>query len=452
MVNEVRETLTVDFNGNIELADGSIVRAGGNTLSQVQKSIRTLSEKSSVEFWQANELSASTPGRYKIGAGDVLRISRLVEVLSTSSDSELGTTSSSSLNSVGPDGLVSILQLGEIEVGGATLPEARNLIIREAARNGLNQDITVEIATFGSQFVYVSSDQGSQRVPVTNLMPTYGELVADMNLPFSDKVDHLLELTRNGSTYRMTVSALMASDKKFFLVDGDIIKIQALETRRAGVEWAKMAPRTINFVRASSGRQEKANATNVVTLSPGGMDLRQLLVQHRIEVNRDRDLSVTVVRDGRKHVLSAHSVVLKFPNRRFWLKPDDHVIVEDLAYIGDQALLIGEVNSPKQLELSKFQRTTLSDALFAGSAFIDREADFKHIYVLRRDDLGFDAYHFDLSEVMSLSLAERFELRPADIVFVRTRPLTRYNRALTLALSFFNLVDTGLTNASTFGR
>ena len=71
----------------------------------------------------------------------------------------------------------------------------------------------------------------------------------------------------------------------------------------------------------------------------------------------------------------------------------------------------------------------MSEVLERARAFDVKEADVRHIYVLRKESSGkFNAFRFDVSNVINFGLVEKLEMRPSDIVLVRTLPLYRFNR------------------------
>ena len=67
-------------------------------------------------------------------------------------------------------------------------------------------------------------------------------------------------------------------------------------------------------------------------------------------------------------------------------------------------------------------------------------SDFSQIYVLRKKQKSFQAFHLDITDPTRVSLSNLFEMRPDDIVFVATQPLSLYSRALSQILG-----STGLT-------
>ena len=82
-------------------------------------------------------------------------------------------------------------------------------------------------------------------------------------------------------------------------------------------------------------------------------------------------------------------------------------------------------------QLSASERKTLSEALYSDQTFNNISSDTSQIYLLRpqKGEQVF-AYHLDTSNPSRLILANKLELRPADIIFIAPQPITNYNRAL----------------------
>ena len=77
---------------------------------------------------------------------------------------------------------------------------------------------------------------------------------------------------------------------------------------------------------------------------------------------------------------------------------------------------------------------------FSGFALNNVTSDFSQIYVIRKKSKKLTAYHLDITNPGRISLASKFEMRPDDIVFVATQPLSLYSRTLSQILG-----STGLT-------
>ena len=101
---------------------------------------------------------------------------------------------------------------------------------------------------------------------------------------------------------------------------------------------------------------------------------------------------------------------------------------------------MGETGAQRSIKINALQRHTLSDTLFSGSVLNNVTSDFSQIYVIRQKNRNFIAYHLDITDPSRISLSNKFEMRPDDIVFVATQPLSLYSRTLSQILG-----STGLT-------
>lgn len=452
----IKNNYLVDEKGAIDLIEGRSVVVDGLTIADartaVRAALRTTEDPQKVDVAQI-DFPSTRPPTYRLGVGDVIRVSRLIEAANAEGALEQKVQTSQSV--VGPTGVVSILQLGEIEAVGLTLPQMRDRVLQETIRNAGGIDTVVEIQSFASKSALITGDLGTRIVPVTDKPMTYDRLIAQLNPTFTGGRDFRVRLERDGHVYQMNARSVVTGPvgQMSYVIDGDRITItEILPSSDAQLNLIDFGARTLTYLRVSENDAALTQQGRMVPFDLRGVDLRGLLVAQGIDVTQNEDLLVRLNRGSKTFHLSAQSAVLENPNLRYWLAPGDHVVVEDIAYVGDNALLVGEIGVPRQLPINRKSRTTLSQALFDGGAFRAADADFSHVYVLRGEGLKYDAYHFDITQVLNLSLAEDFELRPGDIVFVRTRPLSRYTRALAVALTFVNAVDAGITNSRTFGR
>lgn len=452
----IEDQYLVDERGAVTLKEGRTVAVEGLPLSEARRAIRAaLSATGSVTNtdYQEREFPTTVPDTYRLGVGDVLQISRLLE--SISADGAPSQKIVSSQNTVGADGVVSILQVGDIEVAGLSLAQTRNRVIQEAVRNVGGDELVVDVVQYNSQSSLITGDFGTRVVPISDRPQSYAKIIAGLGLTFEGDKDYAVQLERHGQTYKMRATSLLlgARSRDYYAFDGDKVKITALlPSSNIQLKVTGFGPRTVTYLRVIANDAADSQRGAAVPIGFSGLDLRQLLISQGVDVTHNKDLLVRLSRGNRTYRLSAQSAVLDNARSRYWLAPDDHVVVEDIAYVGDNALLIGELRAPKRMPIDQHSRTTLSEALFSGGVFETADADFKHVYVLRGEGLKFDAYHFDITQVLNLSLAEDFELRPGDIMFVRTRPLTRYNRALALALTTLGSLDTGARRVRRFGQ
>ena len=151
------------------------------------------------------------------------------------------------------------------------------------------------------------------------------------------------------------------------------------------------------------------------------------------------DSKVTIYRGNSIFNLSLESLS-KGKRPKVRLFPNDKIYLQRLNYKPEYILLVGETGTQRSVEISAYSRPSLADTIFRTSALNVTTSDFSQLYVIRENKNGFTAFHLDISEPSRISLANKFEMRPDDIVFVGTQPLSLYSRALSQILG-----STGLT-------
>jgi polysaccharide biosynthesis/export protein len=99
-----------------------------------------------------------------------------------------------------------------------------------------------------------------------------------------------------------------------------------------------------------------------------------------------------------------------------------------------KVFVLGEVNKPGALPMLN-GRLTLSAALGEVGGLNSQTANGNQIYVIRNaNDAQPLVYHLDAHSPVVLALAENFELKPKDVVYVDTSSLVRFNRVIGLIL------------------
>ena len=97
--------------------------------------------------------------------------------------------------------------------------------------------------------------------------------------------------------------------------------------------------------------------------------------------------------------------------------------------------IIGEVGSQSRFTLPFEDKAVLADAILESGGISSLFGNPKQIYLLRGGDDQMNsksivAMHLDASNVANFLLATRLELRPKDVVFVGTQPITNWNRII----------------------
>ena len=440
---EREEVTSLDLHiaegGYIELADGRQVEVVGLTVEQARQKIAIAlidsSERLADEVIELPFPKVATPD-YEVGVGDVITISRLVR---SNEDGEFVERLVTRPVKVAEDGTITILGIGTIEVIGLTTTQLNEIIVQEAMRTGLSADMLIDIEGFSSKSAMVTGDLGTKLIPITTEALTIDRLLVEFNPTLSREQDYLVRLERGPNTYQMRARKLLLEDERdqYPIFDSDRIIIERLARPPSfQLSVAEFRSQIVTFTGVGETGVNEVGETGVneVVLTNQGLDLRRLLTQMGQKADRDKDILIRLFRSDREYRLSGQDVLLNSPQTRYWLKPNDHVIVEELVYTRNSALIIGAVGQPKRLEISALQRTTLSEALFGGQSQLSSQADFSHIYVIRGENSAYIAYHLDMRDVVRAGLAEQFELRPRDLVFVRARPISTLNEVLRMVL------------------
>lgn len=99
-----------------------------------------------------------------------------------------------------------------------------------------------------------------------------------------------------------------------------------------------------------------------------------------------------------------------------------------------KVFVIGEVNKPGALAMLN-GHLTLNAALGEAGGLNSQTADGNQIYVIRNaNDNQPVVYHLDAHSPVILALAENFELKAKDVVYVDTSSMVRFNRVIGLIL------------------
>ena len=158
-----------------------------------------------------------------------------------------------------------------------------------------------------------------------------------------------------------------------------------------------------------------------------------------IPVSSTVDVKISIFRGDQKYFLSYNNLI-RNTLKKVRIFPGDRIFINTLNYKPEKVLLVGETGAQRAIPINSSLRPSLSDAIFSGSVLNSTTSDFSQIYVLRKRKKLFQAFHLDITDPTRVSLANQFEMRPDDIVFVATQPLSLYSRTLSQILG-----STGLT-------
>lgn len=117
----------------------------------------------------------------------------------------------------------------------------------------------------------------------------------------------------------------------------------------------------------------------------------------------------------------------------------------DIVNVPDRSLnkvfVLGEVQKPGSYYMNK-KRITLAEALADAGYVNELSANPKYIFVMRGQADSPELYHLDSKSPDALLLADRFPLRPRDIVFVDAAEVARWNRVISNVLPTATMLNT----------
>ena len=110
------------------------------------------------------------------------------------------------------------------------------------------------------------------------------------------------------------------------------------------------------------------------------------------------------------------------------LESGDILNVSDRSF--NKIFVLGEVQKPGSLVMTK-KRSTLAEALSDAGYISQEKSNPKWIYVMRGENETPELFHLDGSSPDAMLLADRFALRPRDIIYVDAADVVRWNRVIT---------------------
>ena len=334
------------------------------------------------------------PGAYEIGVGDVVLLatktaSSTVEELSgllAAQNQRQGYT-------VRDDGTISIPDVGTVQLGGLTLEEAEAEVFQAIVEGGFNPSFSLEVSEFNSKQVAVGGAvRQSVLVPITLTRPELGQaIVAAGGITVPDEEFALIRIYRDGTLYQIPYDEYLSNPgyRNIDLVAGDAVYVDT----------------TYDLDRALQFYEQQLD---VITLRQDAQSTA--LAQLQTEINLRR-------------------AALNEQRENFQARTELDAEPRDYVY------LAGEVGEQSRIPLPYGRQASLADALYAAGGFELETGNPREIYVLRMNDSdSVTAWRLNAANVINLSLATRFEMRPNDIVFVESQPITAWNRAVSQAL------------------
>ena len=145
-------------------------------------------------------------------------------------------------------------------------------------------------------------------------------------------------------------------------------------------------------------------------------------------------ISVVLTRNGKDYRLSLRDIY-QYGNtsQNVLLQPNDVVNVNPVT--DAKVFVLGEVGQASSLQMGR-NGLTLAEALAENGSFNQQESDASGVFVFRKApmgaDHGIDIYQLNAKDAAALVMADSFDLRERDIVYVTAAPLVKWNRVLRL--------------------
>lgn len=150
--------------------------------------------------------------------------------------------------------------------------------------------------------------------------------------------------------------------------------------------------------------------------------------------------SITLVRQGRTYNLNSISLEKAgYSLHNLLIQPNDTLYVN--AKENQRIYVMGEFGQNKPIPM-RDQGISLSDVLGESLGLNPLSGSRSKIYVVRShpDSSMTDIYHLDLTSIGDFGLANKFQMRSNDIVYVDASGLTRWQRVVNQVIPFSNVI------------
>jgi polysaccharide export outer membrane protein len=270
------------------------------------------------------------------------------------------------------------------------------------------------------------------------------------------------ELTIPAGSFRTAEQAgtVVAEDGTIFYPYVGVIKAQGKTTRELRAilsdKLAKYIEKVQLDVRMVAFRSQQVYVVGEVA-KPGIQQVTDIPMTVLDAVNRaggftpEADFSrVLLTRRGTTYLVDIQAMYdYGASEQNALLEQGDIVNVADRSY--NKVFVLGEIAKPGSLVMNR-KRSTLAEALSDAGYINQSTADPRWIYVMRGNADTPELFHLDSRLPDAMLLADRFPLRPRDIIYVDTAPVVRWQRVIANILPTATMLDvTSQTQYPLFG-
>jgi polysaccharide biosynthesis/export protein len=372
---------------------------------------------------------------------------------------------------VGSNGEILLIGIGNLIANGKALNEMRNDIRNILIRIGVAPNFQLEISKFNSKRIYVShTSEGSKIIPIDYIPISLKEVVLGLNVTQADENSVLITLTRDNVSYRFTAGQLFdASAPIVMLKDNDEIEIDLLLQNSneikttVGLNGNILIPdigslyvlnqtmdvvqkkletiliekgynpifqlEIIGFNSKKAYFVSKESGTSIIKLTNTKTSLKQIILSRNLKVPNNTLPIVTLKRKKEKYHLTLDNLYdAKTPE--IWINNQDQIEVDFYPYKPGQVYALSGAGQAIIVPIEPSRRETLANVLFSkGGALSNLSSKRSEIYLIRGKKPTI-AYHLDAQNVSRILVAAKTELRPNDIIYSADRSIISFNRAL----------------------
>ncbi|WIV51422.1 polysaccharide biosynthesis/export family protein [Marivivens sp. LCG002] len=430
------ERLVVSNGNTIVSPVFGVLDVSGKTVEQVRSEI---SERLRQRAGKSNAVSilpkppVGIRPIYRIGAGDEIAITTVSSEVSTNGVSQtLIETPTTREIRVSSQGSISLLGVGEVFIEGMTRSEASRAIADALTGAGLDPKNEIVIKRNVANPARLIGDVPVQRtIEILEAPIDLANVLSEYGVRPTDEREFQVKLLRNGIEYGILASEILGSadTARIYIQSGDTISVEAISKNTSFDLYVEGYNSQKVSVISSSASARNA----VLPITEQGITLVDALLNAGLIVTPDSEYLIRLTRRGTEYRMSAQKVLVEHPGASIYLRGGDKIVIEPLEYSKQTVMVTGAGTSPKLIEISPTTRPTLATAIFSSAALGNIEADLKQVFLLRRKEQvanSFDAYFIDLSDPTRLILAKELQLRPDDIIFVSTQPISEFSSVI----------------------
>lgn len=289
-----------------------------------------------------------------------------------------------------------------------------------------------------------STAAGGRTAARPSTVPDFGLMHQDYELGPGDIINVIVwdhpEITIPAGSYRSAEQSgtLVADDGTIFFPFAGTIKVAGKTTRQVRDMLSQRMSKVIENVqldvRIVAFRSKRVYVVGEVK-QPGLQPINDIQMTMLEAINRAGGITeeadhgnVLLTRAGETWRVDLQALYEDGDvSQNVSLLPGDIVNVPDRQL--NKVFVLGEVKTPGSFVMNK-RRITLAEALSEAGFVNQITADASWIYVMRSDTGSAELFHLNASSADALLLAERFPLRPRDIVYVDVAAIARWNRVV----------------------